>query len=312
MTTTFIEDGIWSRLTKAAKACQRPADVAVAYFSEGAATRLPLPKGSRLVVDANEATVKAGLTCPADLLRLDKKGVRIFSVENLHAKVYVFGGQAFIGSANVSNNSADRLKEAMLQTTEREAVVAARAFVRSLGSDPLGPETLATLQKLYRRPKFMAEGGVRRRRKKAGKVTAEPPPLRLAQLCLDYDPEGSEAASEAGRRTAKSRLTRRVTHSLDEFRWHNRSMKRRQTVVQIVDRGRTGTFVSPPGRVINTKYWSNGRSSCTFVYLEVPNLRWVRLGRLAKRLGRGASKRLARTGLASGEFSDQLREIWRR
>lgn len=311
MTTTFIEDSIWSRLTQAAKACQRPADVAVAYFSEGAATRLPLPKGSRLVVDASEATVKGGLTCPADLLRLDKKGVRIFSVDNLHAKVYVFGGQAFIGSANVSSSSAVRLKEAMVRTTERDAVMAARAFVRGLGSDPVGPETLAALQKLYRRPKFMG-GGVRRRRKKAGKVATEHPALRLAQLCLDYDPEGSESASEEGRRTARSRLRRRATHSLHEFRWYNKSIKRGQSVVQVLERGRTGTFVSPPGRVINTKRWSNGRSSCTFVYLEVPNLRWVRLDRLAKRLGRGASKRLARTGLASGQFSDQLREAWRR
>ena len=135
MTTEFIEDGIWSRLTKAAKACRGPAVVAVAYFSEEAAALLPIPKGSQLVVDASEATVKCGLTCPADLLRLHKKGVRIFSVQNLHAKVYVFGAQAFIGSANASNSSATRLKEAMLRTTERDAVKAARAFVRELCSD---------------------------------------------------------------------------------------------------------------------------------------------------------------------------------
>jgi phosphatidylserine/phosphatidylglycerophosphate/cardiolipin synthase-like enzyme len=56
-------------------------------------------------VDASEAAVQAGQTCPASLSSMLKRGVQVFSREGLHAKVFVFGTTAYIGSANVSGNS---------------------------------------------------------------------------------------------------------------------------------------------------------------------------------------------------------------
>jgi hypothetical protein len=312
MTTEFIEDRIWPRLTAAARGGKGLALIAVAYLSEGASRRLPLRRGSVVVVNASVDNVKKGSTCPADLLRLQKKGVRVFNVTNLHAKVYVFGRQAFIGSANASETSANRRKEAMVRTTERGVVADARAFVRGLCQEELGPETLASLQKLYRRPKF--PGGTRRSRSKAtGRVRAEYSPIRLAQLTRgDGYPEGSETAYQAGLRAAKSRRKHRKTHFLDEFRWNNDTIRRGDLVVQVVDEGDGPRLVTPPGSVLNTKRWSNGRSGCTFVYLEVPNLKRVRVNKLAKRLGRGAGKKLRRSGRVGGDLATKLREAWRR
>ncbi len=312
MTTEFIEDSIWARLTNSARSCRGPAVVAVAYFSEGAAALLPLRKGSGLVVDASEGSVKAGQTCPADLIRLQKKGVRIFSVQNLHAKVYVFGTQAFIGSANVSNSSANRLKEAMILTTERDVVKAARAFIQEMCVDELGPESLKVLQQLYRRPHF-PKGKIRRGSVKvAGTVKSEYSPLRLVKLSrIDY-PEGSETAYETGKREANSRRTLRSTHVLEDFSWPKDLITGKEMIVQITREENDRIFVSAPGRVLKTKKWSNGRKSCTFVYLEVPKCRRIRVDNLAKRLGRDASKRLNRSGLVASDFADKLREAWRR
>lgn len=161
MGTEFIKDRIWSRLRHHSRKCRTPALVAVAFFGEGAAGLLPLRKGSRLLVNASEQTVASGLTCPNDLLELRKRGVRILSVKNLHAKIYVFGGQAFVGSPNVSNNST-RLLEAVLRTTDRQAVRAAKKFVRSHCQDELGTAELKRLKKLYRRPKFDGNAAARR------------------------------------------------------------------------------------------------------------------------------------------------------
>lgn len=312
MKTEFIDEKIWTRLRQMARKCRRPAAIAVAYFSRGAAKLLPLRKGSRLVVDASEATVKAGLTCPNDLLQLQKQGVRIFSVQNLHAKVYVFGSQAFIGSSNASRHSANRLKEAVLRTTEREAVKAARTFVRQMCLEELGPEALEGLKMLYRPPKF--PGGKRRRRQssKSGAVRAQYSGLRLANLIVSDYPQGSESTYDEGWRIAESKCKHKKTHSVDGFRWHNNSIKPNETVVQIVDEGDGPSFVSPPGRVTNTKNWSNGRQKCTFVYLEIPEQRRIRVNKLAKQLGRGAFKRLKRSGMVSSDFADKLREAWRR
>src|SRR5712664_1556260 len=117
MTSTLLTHRIWPTLTAAAKGARVKPAVAVAYFGQGAAKLLPLPNGSWLVVDASESAVKSGQTCPAELKKLLKRGVRIYSRKNLHAKIFVFGPKAFIGSANVSRNSASMLHEAVVAIT---------------------------------------------------------------------------------------------------------------------------------------------------------------------------------------------------
>lgn len=311
MKTEFIDGRIWPYLTAAARGSKGPALVAVAYLSEGASRKLPLKRGSAVVVNASVENVKKGSTCPADLLRLHKKRIRVFNDTNLHAKVYVFGTQAFIGSANVSATSANRLKEAMVRTTERRVVADARDFIRGLCLEELGPETLASLQKLYRRPQFPG-GGRRSRSKGTDRVEVEYSPIRLVQLIQKEDPEGSETAYQSGLRVAKSRRKHTKTHSLEVFRWHNDSIRRGESVVQVVAEGDGPSLVTSPGRVLNTKRWSNGRKSCTFVYLEVPNRKRVRVNKLAKRLGRGAGKKLKRSGPLRGELATKLRQAWRR
>src|ERR1019366_9999502 len=102
MSTVFVSDNIWPQLTTAVRDSRQRCAVAVAYFGKGASNLLPLAQGSRLVVDASERAVASGQTCPADLFKLLKRGVTIYSVPNLHAKVFVLGRAAYIGSANVS------------------------------------------------------------------------------------------------------------------------------------------------------------------------------------------------------------------
>jgi hypothetical protein len=130
MTTEFLRDDIWTELTQAVEGSRRACLAAVAYFGMGASKLLPLPAKSRLVVDASDGAVGSGQTCPADLLKLLDRGVILYSVPNLHAKVFVVGNTAYVGSTNVSIRSANQLVEATLRTTEPEAVQAARDFVQ--------------------------------------------------------------------------------------------------------------------------------------------------------------------------------------
>jgi hypothetical protein len=125
---SFVTNRIWKSISTAAKRADAPVYAAVAYFGKGASKLLPLPTNSRLVVDASFAAVKNGQTCPADLRAMQKRGVRIYSILNLHAKVYVFGGFAFIGSANASNHSAGSLIEAMIQTGSMVSIQNCRGF----------------------------------------------------------------------------------------------------------------------------------------------------------------------------------------
>jgi hypothetical protein len=154
MTANLLTHGIWRTLTAATKGSRvRPA-VAVAYFGQGAAKLLPLANGSTLVVDASEGAVKSGQTCPAELRKLLNRGVCIYSRQNLHAKIFVFGPKVFIGSANVSRHSAHTLHEAMIVITDGKVAAAAKDFVRGICVQEVGPKSLSRLQKLYRPPRL--------------------------------------------------------------------------------------------------------------------------------------------------------------
>src|SRR5258705_7884650 len=158
MKTQFVTRGIWKLLTASAKAARKPALVAVAYFGQGASKLVPLPAGSCLVVDASEGAVKSGQTHPADLKKLQRRGVVIYSYPSLHAKVYAFDGFAFIGSANASNRSSGILTEAVVKTSDQAVVRGAKGFVKEMCLDELFPGRLDQLQKIYRPPRWPAAG----------------------------------------------------------------------------------------------------------------------------------------------------------
>lgn len=156
MTSELITTAVWDVLSQEARLARRPAHVAVAYFGSGGSQLLPLPTNSFLVVDASDAAVKSGQTCPFDLLKLHRRGVRVHSHRNLHAKVYVLGNAAFIGSPNVSQHSANIMLEAMFRTQQRSAVSAAREFVESLCITELDSDELTRLARIYKPPRFNA------------------------------------------------------------------------------------------------------------------------------------------------------------
>lgn len=301
MTTSFIagQRAVWNAIAKQVKASRR-ADVAVAYFGQGAARRLPLPAKSRLVVDASEATVRAGATCPAELLTLVRKGVTVHSSPGLHAKVYVFGRTALIGSANVSTASADRLVEAVVRTTDSDAVRAAQRFVTELAiGTPLGPEALKALQKCYNPSKVRGSG--------KGKAARRPVVWFEWYEALDC-PEGSADFVEEVRTEAKPKRMHGRGYTLEET-WRRGSPRYEEGDLLVMVGGK-GEMVSPPGRVVHVRTWANGRSRYSFSILEIPQAPRVSVPRLAKALGYGWGKRLSRYGKMNQRDGADLVAWW--
>ncbi|WP_395750225.1 phospholipase D-like domain-containing protein [Prosthecobacter sp.] len=271
---------------------------------------LPLPKGSRLVVDASERTVRLGLTCPAELLKLHKRGVEIFSVMNLHAKVYVVGRNVFVGSANVSRHSADTLVEAMIQTTDSEAVTQARQFVTGLCLQLQRPEQLKALRVIYRPPHRPSKP--KTKSAKSGQaVTPEIADLRLAQVStsakLPHDEERVRSEGEAT--AARMRLHRSSTHSLDNFRWWGScGFERGQQIVR-VEEDRGFYWVYPPEFVLHVE--KVPRKSVWYVHVEGPKRRRKSLNHLVAQLGRGAKNKLSVSGpVKDGVFAQALLRAW--
>ncbi|HNU58218.1 MAG TPA: phospholipase D family protein [Flavobacteriales bacterium] len=284
MAISFLHQDLWRELTSSVRKANGKADVAVAYFAQGASKLVPLRAGARLVVDASEGAVKTGQTCPADLLALYRKGVRIYSVPNLHAKVYVVGRKVYVGSANASHSSAHRLLEATVVSSEASLVRAARRFVEELTLQPdLGEEELNRLAKWYRPPHLPGARG----RRRSESTRSGMPRFWVARLDAEAPTAALHEALAAGAKEARRQMEHPRRHELDEF-WSRRQNEHYAVgdiVMQVVSEPGKPDMVMPPGRVVHVRKWSGAGKRLTFVYIELPLKRRISEPRFLERIG---------------------------
>jgi len=110
-------------------------------------------RGDMLICDASVTAVKSGETDPTVLLKILGSGVDVYSSEALHAKCAVFDGWVLLGSANLSESSAERLCElAVLQKSDSLAEQV-RQFMKELieegGAIQLDKKALVALKRLW-------------------------------------------------------------------------------------------------------------------------------------------------------------------
>lgn len=100
----FVTKNQWSAIQGDLKGKRSPVTAVVSFIGKDADTLMPLRKGDRLVCNADDLTIKRGLTNPDALKRFHSKGVEVYSVVGLHAKVISGSDFAWVGSANASNS----------------------------------------------------------------------------------------------------------------------------------------------------------------------------------------------------------------
>jgi hypothetical protein len=305
MQKALIHGRVWPKLSQAACKSRARAYVAVAYFGEGAESLLKLSKGSILVVDASDGAVRSGQTCPASLETMVDNGVKVFSRSGLHAKVFVFGTTVYVGSANVSNNSAKKLIEAVVAIKDRRIVSDARQFVRKNCTKPLGPRELARLSKLYSKPEWQPG-------ESNGGGEDKDQSVRIVRL-IDYEPpEEMWGTIEKGERAAKRKMKNKSDYILYDFYWGPKHRFVEGELILPIHRQSDGrVFVCPPSSIVEITPWRRKKSGKTIVFLEMPRRRRVQLEKLARYLGRGAKRRLQTARiLRDDELADGLFEYF--
>jgi hypothetical protein len=143
---TFEAGKPWPAITKALRSAG-PRYAAVAYVASGADELMPLRAGDVLVANIGDAAMASRATSPAVIRTFLDRGVDVYSLERLHAKVMATRRLAVIGSANASVNSATNVDEAVVITDDQATIEQVRAFVQSLDlAVPVTPEFLDAQQ----------------------------------------------------------------------------------------------------------------------------------------------------------------------
>jgi hypothetical protein len=239
-----------------------------------------------------------------------KRGVTIYSVPNLHAKVFVVGSAAYIGSTNVSGRSESHLVEAAIRTTESGAVQAARKFVQRHCLHELTPNVLKRLAKVYRPPRI--PGGKQATRQQV--ETADRPSIPrvlLAQLHLEEWSERDQALHDVAEVVATKRRKHPRSFELESFRQTGRCpFQRGDVVIQVTNEGHGRVLATPPGNVLHVRTRRDRNRSVSFVYLERPVRRRRKIKSVARALG-CTQKRLRRDGLIRNKaLAEALLNTW--
>ena len=119
----------WQDITKNLDRRKGAVVAAVSYLGPDAPRIMNLKSGDLLVCDASDRSIRAGSTSPHALIAYIKKGVDVYTRENLHSKVIVAGSTAWIGSANASSRSEKVKFEATVRTNDLSVVSGALDFI---------------------------------------------------------------------------------------------------------------------------------------------------------------------------------------
>jgi hypothetical protein len=128
-TVALHSDNLWKEIKRLAKMATR-CEAAVAYVSNDSV--LKFGAGDTLIVDASDDAIRTRQTSAKVLSAALKRNVKVFSIDGLHSKVFVFDRVAIVGSANISVSSQNVLVEAAVITDHPETVSAARNFIEQL------------------------------------------------------------------------------------------------------------------------------------------------------------------------------------
>ncbi len=298
MPTRFHHTRIWKEITASAR--KQRGFVAAAYVGKAGYKLLPLRSGSVLVADFSEGAIKSGQTCPDAILDFIRQGVRVFSWQGLHAKVFCFGSKAFVGSTNVSSHSANILKEAVIETTDRATVRSIKDFVLTLIGDEVSELQAKQMRAIYRPPMFAG--------KRAGRKTKHRPQSVIWTIPLVHEDfeEEVERQDKASTPKARKRILNVRRFELDRFHWTGGSFVRRlelnQRVLMVTKHRNGTTWLSSLARVVYIRRFQVAGRQHALVYVELrrdakeKNLKRAKqlLGRLGSRLSRlGHPRRLS-------------------
>ena len=281
------ESGLWRRVRKLCRTYKDKIYVSVPYLGSGASRILKLSKGSVLVVNASDGAIRAGQTNPFEILKYIENGVNVYSFASLHAKIYLFGETAIIGSNNVSSNSENNLMEAAVETTDNKVVAEAKSFIKRLLIDQITPQHAVNLTKIYKPPR-MPGGKKRKAEKRVWKSNDKLCWIVAIYRNYDKDDRAVEKEEEPNAEklinTEKYRIYSIGTSGKNDPLYKN--VKEGQDII-VVDKtgGSRKAMVSPPSKIVHVVHYKVKKQSRVMVfYQRDKGLRSINIQRLSDKL----------------------------
>jgi len=165
----LISNDIWDVIRNYSRKTQK-SKVATAYLTSNAFDKVPLKKGDILLVAMCKRNLECGSVNPYEVEKYYNKEVKIYNLDNLHAKIFLFGNIVVIGSSNLTSNS-ENLVEAGIITDSSKVILAAKQFFKENCIEPISIGYINLCKKWYKPPTFSGIKGKKKSTKFNGQLS---------------------------------------------------------------------------------------------------------------------------------------------
>lgn len=309
----LTNEDIWKTIPEIIKASKRTG-VAVAYLGTDGAKLLPLKKGDRLIVDMSPATVKAGATNPFEIEKLIKRGVKVFSRRDLHAKITLTDKALLVGSANISKNSRAILDEAAIYTTDPIALQRSKDFINQICTEPVFQKYLKECQKIYKPPRYSKSQSSRSNNKPNVTRTK----LWLISLVESEIPSNEKVAFERSEKKANRLIKNKDRSTLENWYWTKPSRaKVGDWMIQCMkNKDQTIEVYSPTRLILIDEYFRNKIAGAKrFVHhMEAPiggqSMKWRDFKKAFKSITHRELEKPRMIEIKDPKQADELLRLW--
>jgi len=312
----LASDNIWSELTRIAKRA-KPRLAAISYVSTD--KFIKFGKGDLLVVDASDAAIAHGVTNAKVLDSALRRGAEVLHVSGLHAKIMVLGETAVVGSANMSESSANHLIEASFITDTKSAVGAVKSAVYQIAenAERIDAAFIKRIETIAVHRGGSQIGGKRKSSARVKRTGGSTWILGVQQLPDDAYPNEDEKAESGEQAARQERTWRNSSISWIRYKGQNsfvKSGKEGNSVIQVYTHlGKRRVSVYRHAAVLLRQKEPNGVTR--FYVEESPHHeRWAmtlnQFGNLLKRVGSNVKVGRSPCRCIDQSMSDELFRKW--
>lgn len=152
--TNYLREKLWETILQKSISSEKTIVVSP-YIGTNIEELIRLKKDDVVVCYLNEESVKSGSVNPHTLEQLFNAGVKIFSHQKLHSKIYLFDSSAIVGSANLSTNSNKELHESGIYTDKKRIIEDVKKEIEQIieNSNKISIDHIEALKKFFKRSK---------------------------------------------------------------------------------------------------------------------------------------------------------------
>jgi hypothetical protein len=246
----FLTGDIWKEVNKLLAKRQKKI-ACIAYVTSD---KLELSKGDTLICDASTFSIKFGETSAKTLEAYFKRGIKVYSNQQLHSKILLTDTFLVIGSANLSKSSAERLTESSIITDSDVLISQAKAFCHNLTEEStlLNERDIQTLLKIevVKRP-FKPTTNSKIRKKKFGNQYWFVSAIPLKERTYDKIKDNVEKTT-----TSISKTTKIDEDDISFLRWRantefsDTAKEGDQIIIRYNNSDKTRSYIYPPSTIL--------------------------------------------------------------